>query len=110
MGIAFDKAFEHTIGKEGGYSNHPSDRGGETMWGITIAVARDYGYAGNMKELPIETAKEIYRKRYWDKANLTEISKMSEPLASKLFDISVNMGVARAGIFFQTGKHAQLNQ
>ena len=55
---AFDKAFDHTVGKEGGYSNHPSDRGGETMWGITIAVARDYGYSGNMREMPVETAKE----------------------------------------------------
>ncbi len=106
MSIAFDKAFEHTVGKEGGYSNHPSDRGGETMWGITIAVARDYGYAGSMKAMPMETAKEIYRKRYWDKTNLTEISKMSEPLAAKLFDIAVNMGVARAGIFLQTALNA----
>ena len=103
---AFDKAFEHTVGKEGGYSNNPSDRGGETMWGITIAVAKDYGYTGTMREMPIETAKDIYRKRYWDKANLTEISKMSEPLAAKLFDISVNMGVARAGIFLQTALNA----
>ena len=103
---AFDEAFEHTVGKEGGYSNHPSDRGGETMWGITIAVARDYGYSGNMKDMPVATAKEIYRKRYWDKANLDEISKMSEELANKLFDIGVNMGIARAGIFLQTTLNA----
>ena len=103
---AFDRAFEHTVGKEGGYSNHPSDRGGETMWGITIAVAKDYGYTGTMREMPIETAKDIYRKRYWNKANLDEVAKMSDELAQKLFDIAVNMGVARAGIFLQTALNA----
>ena len=34
---------EATIGKEGGYSNHPADRGGPTRWGITERVARDVG-------------------------------------------------------------------
>ena len=37
----FDTAFHHLLGHEGSYSNHPSDPGGETMWGITIAVARE---------------------------------------------------------------------
>jgi len=99
---SFNLAFEHTLGDEGGYSNHPSDRGGETMWGITIAVARDYGYSGNMREMPIETAKEIYRKRYWNKLNLDEVNKLSPALALKLFDMGVNMGQARAGLFLQT--------
>jgi len=103
---AFDKAFEHTLGLEGKYSNNPHDTGGETMWGITIAVAKDYGYTGTMREMPIETAKDIYRKRYWNKANLDEVAKMSDELAQKLFDIAVNMGVARAGIFLQTALNA----
>lgn len=102
----FDKAFEHTVGKEGGYSNHPSDRGGETMWGITVAVARSYGYSGNMKSMPLSTAKDIYAKKYWVKCNLDEIAKMSEGLAIKLFDIAVNMGQARAGLFLQTALNA----
>ena len=36
----FDEAFTKLLGHEGGYSNHPADKGGETMWGSTIAVAR----------------------------------------------------------------------
>ncbi len=28
---AFEKAFKHTVGVEGGYSDHPSDRGGKTV-------------------------------------------------------------------------------
>jgi len=91
---AFEKAFNHTVGVEGGYSDHPSDRGGKTMFGITEAVARSYGYSGDMRSMPLSTAKDIYSKKYWDKLNLDEVSKMSEPLAAKLFDIGVNMGQA----------------
>jgi len=33
---AFDDAFEALLGNEGGYANHPSDPGGETMWGASV--------------------------------------------------------------------------
>lgn len=98
---AFEKAFNHTVGVEGGYSDHPSDRGGKTMYGITEEVARAYGYTGDMRKLPLSTAKDIYNKKYWNKLRLDDISKLSESLACKLFDISVNMGQARAGLFLQ---------
>jgi len=34
---------DRVIGVEGGYADHPADRGGPTRWGITQAVARAYG-------------------------------------------------------------------
>lgn len=103
---AFEKAFNHTVGVEGGYSDHPSDRGGKTMFGITEAVARSYGYSGDMRSMPISIAKDIYSKKYWSKLNLDEIAVMSDELAAKLFDIGVNMGQARAGLFLQTALNA----
>jgi lysozyme family protein len=42
----FDREFEKLIDVEGGYTNNPDDSGGETMWGVTIAVARRNGYTG----------------------------------------------------------------
>ena len=35
-----DDLVDAVIERDGGYANHPSDRGGPTCWGITEAVAR----------------------------------------------------------------------
>lgn len=39
-----DEIFNAILGKEGGYVNHPDDKGGPTNWGITQAVARVPGF------------------------------------------------------------------
>ena len=36
------------------------------MWGVTARVARAWGYAGAMKDLPLDAAKQIAKKNYWD--------------------------------------------
>jgi lysozyme family protein len=89
------------IGKEGAYSNHPSDRGGETMWGITIAVARANGYAGPMRNMTRDQAKAIYRKKYWEAPGFDEVAKRSEAVAEELFDTGVNMGPSIPSGFLQ---------
>ena len=55
-----EKIIEATVQKEGGYSNNPNDSGGETMWGITAAVAREVGYTGAMKDMTRAQAIAIY--------------------------------------------------
>lgn len=87
----FDDAFNDLIGNEGGYSNHPDDPGGETMWGITDRVARAEGYTGTMRELPLKTAKEIAKARYWDSAGCDELDPR---LAFQVFDAVYNGGPA----------------
>src|ERR1044071_1085092 len=63
----FDDAFSRLMDSEGGHSNRDpaADPGGETRHGITIKVARAWGYLGPMSELPIETAKQIAYSNYW---------------------------------------------
>ena len=34
-----DQIIEGILGKEGGYVDHPSDKGGPTRWGITQTTA-----------------------------------------------------------------------
>ena len=97
----FDKLEGRLIGKEGGYSNHPSDRGGETMWGITADVARRYGYSGPMATMPRSTAAAIYRRRYWSEPGFDKVAERSATIAEELFDTGVNMGQAVAALFLQ---------
>ena len=78
---------------EGGYSNNPQDPGGETMFGITIAVARANGYTGLMKDMPRATAAAIYQVRYWTPAGCDAVPDV---LKFDLFDMAVNQGVPSA--------------
>lgn len=86
----FDRAIAHTVGVEGDYSNHPSDSGGATRFGITERVARAFGYMGEMHELPFSVAVDIYRINYWRLLNLDNVAALSEAVALELFDTAVN--------------------
>lgn len=89
----FDRAFDRLIGHEGGYSNHPTDPGGETMWGVTRRVAIQEGYQGEMRIMPRDFAKKVYRKRYWDAIRAEELPA---GLRYSVFDAAVNSGVKQA--------------
>lgn len=88
----FDRAFVELLGNEGGYSNDPNDPGGETNWGITIAVARENGYIGAMKDMDQLVAKVIYAKKYWQPA----FDQLPYTIAFQMFDAAVNSGVGQA--------------
>lgn len=92
----FDTAFEKLLGHEGGYVNHPSDPGGETNWGITVAVAREHGYTGSMQAMPVDVAKAIYRKAYWGRCD-----ELPEAVRYPFFDASVNSGTVQATKWLQ---------
>lgn len=102
----FEAALAHTLAIEGGYSDHPSDTGGKTNWGITEAVARRHGYGGDMKALPKMTAVSIYRKDYWDALRLDNVAAHSRAIALELFDTGVNMGTGKAAEFLQRSLNA----
>jgi len=86
---------------EGGYSDHPSDRGGPTKYGITEAVARANGYLGPMVDLPRELAEAIYMKRYITQPGFYKIADISETLGEEMIDTGVNMGVSIPAPFLQ---------
>ncbi len=89
----FDQAFDELLGHEGGYVNHPSDPGGETMWGVTRKVASQEGYAGSMRHFTREAAKDIYRRRYWD---AVMADRLPEAVRYTVFDAAVNSGPSQA--------------
>ncbi|MES2904709.1 MAG: glycosyl hydrolase 108 family protein [Pseudomonadota bacterium] len=89
------------IEREGGYVNHPADRGGATNFGITEAVARAHGYRGLMRNLPRGEAETVYRRLYWLRPRFDQVAIRSPRLAAELFDSGANMGPAVAVTFLQ---------
>lgn len=62
-----DQTIEGILGKEGGYVDHPSDKGGPTRWGITQTTARAHGYTGDMRNLPSGNSKANSAQRLLDR-------------------------------------------
>jgi lysozyme family protein len=96
-----DRLIDGILEREGGYVNHPADKGGPTCFGITEQVARAHGYRGAMRHLPRSDAVAIYRRIYWLRPRFDEVGKRSGRIAEELFDTGVNMGPAVAVTFLQ---------
>jgi lysozyme family protein len=96
-----DRLIDELIEREGGFVNHPGDRGGATRFGITEAVARAHGYSGAMAMLPRDEAAAIYRRLYWLRPRFDEVAKRAPAVAAELFDTGANMGPAVATTFLQ---------
>jgi lysozyme family protein len=77
---------------EGGFSNDPDDAGGQTNFGITLAVARAAGFQGPMEALTITEAAAIYRARYWEAPHFDKVHTFAPQLAGYLLNEGINMG------------------
>lgn len=104
--MIIDQIIDGVIGREGAYSNNPNDTGGETMWGVTVAVARANGYSGPMRDMPRSEAVRIYRKRYVLGPGFDQIELAATGVGAKLVDVGVNMGPEVAGRFLQRALNA----
>jgi len=95
MNQNFEKAFHELIMIEGGYVNDPTDRGGETKYGISKSA---YPHV-DIKNLTIEGAKDIYLEDYWKASGSHHM--LNYELALELFDTGVNMGQGISRRFLQ---------
>ena len=96
-----ERIINQIIRIEGGYVDDPSDSGGETNFGITVAVARHNGYIGSMECMPRKVAFDIYSAKYWHAVRGDVLADLSESIAEEVIDTAVNMGPTRAGKFLQ---------
>ncbi len=95
---------------EAGYVNNPNDRGGETNFGITIALATFYksdlvkrfGWNGRMVNLTKQMAYWLYKVEFWDKIKGDELLQRHPLIADKMFDFSINAGKKAAVEILQT--------
>lgn len=99
----FEKALKIVLRFEGGYSNDPADRGGETNYGITIGTLKSAFSSGivshtNIKNLSNKDVYNIYKKMYW---NVSKCDFLPDKIDVIIFDIAVNSGNGRAGRMLQ---------
>lgn len=115
----FDKAYLKTNAHEGGYVNDPTDKGGETIdgisrvhhpnwqgWVIVDRVKREHGRDAKTinrvlaKDSIFQQLKKLfYKAQYWDVNSLDMIPH--QRIAEEMYDTGVNMGVKVAAMFLQ---------
>lgn len=105
-----EAAIDAVLRREGGYVNHPADRGGATNHGITQRTltmwrnARGLGFQ-DVRSLTRAEAAAIYRDNYWTPARCDDLP---EAVRDIHFDAAVNHGVNRAARLLQEA--AQVEQ
>lgn len=99
----FPEALAFVLEREGGYVDHPNDRGGPTNKGITTAVYDAHRRARgqptrSVRDITDAEVAEIYMARYWVPA---KCGALPWPAALAHFDCAVNSGVRQAAILLQ---------
>lgn len=97
-----DQMIDAILRREGGFVDHPADRGGPTHYGITQkTLSRVLGRAASRSEverLDPEMARDIYRREYYLGPG---IDGLPAPIQPFVFDCAVNHGPRRAIRFVQ---------
>ena len=97
-----DLSIRKILAHEGGYVNHPSDPGGATNKGITIATFRSHikrnGTIADLKALTVQQAVVVYKAQYWDKVRGDELPSGVDYTVA---DFAVNSGPSRAAKYLQ---------
>jgi lysozyme family protein len=99
----FIRAVVRVLQNEGGYVKLSADPGGETSFGISH---RDYPTL-DIRNLTREAAIGIYFRDFWSVGRYPDLP---DPVALKLFDLSINMGPAHAARCLQRALRACGNQ
>jgi lysozyme family protein len=102
MAINVQQLIDDVLTKEGGFVDHPFDKGGPTNFGITQATLSKFleraATVEEVQNLDVQTARDIYELRYY---RAPRIDKLPEPIQPFVFDCAVNHGPRRAIKFVQ---------
>ncbi|MDE5086700.1 MAG: hypothetical protein O4805_05890, partial [Trichodesmium sp. St16_bin2-tuft] len=98
----FETALSFTLYFEGGFSNHPADKGGKTYKGILQTEYNAYRRRRGLPPLDVTQISdaeliEIYQ-GYWDNSRS---ATMHPALAVVMFDTAVNFGINNSVTFLQ---------
>lgn len=94
----FSPVKDFILSWEGGYSNHPNDKGGPTNKGVTWSSWKEYakrkGFTPtleNLKHITDEQWDEIFLKSYWEPCKASQI--IDQSIATLIVDWGYNSGV-----------------
>lgn len=103
-----DEMLDEVLKSEGGFVNHPDDRGGATNMGITQATLGKFlgreATVEDVQEMTEETAREIYKHSFYSGP---KIDRLPEDIQSVVFDAAVNSGPGRSIKWVQQELNAQ---
>jgi len=95
--VTVEELIEDVIAREGGYVDHPADRGGPTKFGITRATLSRWRGAhvtsAAVKALDVSEARDIYATQYVEQPGF---ATLPDPLRVQLVDFGVHSGPAQA--------------
>tara|TARA_R110000822_G_scaffold100536_1_gene226259 strand:- start:207 stop:698 length:492 start_codon:yes stop_codon:yes gene_type:complete len=91
--MQFDEAFNQLLIHEGGFSDAKADPGGKTKFGVTEAVARNFGFKGDMRDLTLNVAGAIAHHQYWEPVRADELP---EQIRYAVFDAAYHSGVTQS--------------
>lgn len=98
----FNKAFNNSLGHEGGFVNDPDDVGGATKYGITLKTYKEShpeATVETIKNLTVKDAEDFYFNEFWLRYGYDRISV--DDLAIKIFDAAINTGTRQAHLCLQ---------
>ena len=102
MTIDISNLINEVLSKEGGFVDHPADKGGPTNFGITQATLSRFlervVTVDEVRTLDVQTARDIYELRYY---RTPRIDKLPDAIQPFVFDCAVNHGPRRAIKFVQ---------
>lgn len=99
----FRKALQIVLKHEGNFCDLKEDKGGATKYGISLRLLKSQGIdidldghinVDDIKKLTPENAEEIYHRLWWEKYDYDKIKNFR--IASRIFDLAVNMGAIQA--------------
>ena len=108
----FESAIPTILRHEGKFEQNAADPGGVTNYGISLRWLKSQGLLENLelqdrtqdevqvvKDLSVGDATALYKSYFWNPNNYGAID--SQLVATKIFDVTVNMGARRSHLIVQ---------
>jgi lysozyme family protein len=109
----FEDSIGYVLANEGAWSNHPNDPGGATFWGVSLRYLEQSGMdidgdgdvdIDDVKALTRTDAIIVFARDFWKPLKLDSVK--SQAVATRIFDMAVNMGKNRAVKILQKAANA----